>query len=121
MLFTQTEASNGQNRHEELRTIDPELCIMHKPRSSASSSNQGNNLDTLVALMTKHVDDLKICGTKEAVTWILGKIEEVFGQLKIEWHEFTNCGIRHSQDPKTKQVKLDQMEYIKKFCIMAHK
>ena len=53
-------------------TIDPELCIMHKQRSSASSSNQRNNLDTLVALMTKHVDDLKICGTKDAVTWILG-------------------------------------------------
>ena len=95
-------------------TIDPELCIMHDHRAKGP-------MGTLIALMTKHVDDLKVCGNKKVVTWILEKIEKVFGQLKIEWHEFTNCGIRHTQDPTTKAIKLDQFEYISKFKIIAHK
>ena len=49
--------------------------------------------------MTKHVDDLKVCGKKSAVIWILAQIEKVFGQVKIEWHNFTNCGLRHMQAP----------------------
>ena len=94
-------------------TVDPELCIMHDTRLKGALQ--------LVALMTKHVDDLKVCGPKKVVTWILEQIEAVFGQLKIEWHEFTNCGIRHTQDPKTKTIKLDQFDYIKKFKTIAHK
>ena len=68
-----------------------------------------NPILRLVALMTKHVDDLKVCGKKSAVTWILAQIEKVFGQLKIEWHNFTNCELRHTQDPQTKTITLDQI------------
>ena len=44
--------------------------------------------------------------------WIVGKLEVVFGKLKIEWHNFTNCGVRHIQDPTTLTITLDQVEYI---------
>ena len=49
---------------------------------------------------------------------ILGKIQEVFGQLKIEWNEFTNCGIKHHMKlAESKwdlaQCTMDQVEYIK--------
>ncbi len=36
-----------------------------------------------------------------------------FGQLKIERNNFTNCGVRHQQDVETKEVSLDQIEYVK--------
>ena len=31
------------------------------------------------------------------------------GELKILWNNFTNCGIIHAQDPKTKEVTIDQI------------
>ena len=62
--------------------------------------------------MSKHVDDLKLAASKEVVLWIVGKLEAVFGPLKIEWNNFTNCGVRHDQNPETFTVKLDQIEYI---------
>ena len=72
----------------------------------------------LTAMMCKHVDDLKLAGERETIIQILKQIETVFGQLKIDWNSFTNCGVRHTQDPQTKEVKLDQDEYIK--GIKAH-
>ena len=71
--------------------------------------------------MTKHVDDLKVCGKTSAVTWILAQIEKVFGQLKIEWHNFTNCGLRHMQDPQSKCITPDQIQYIARFKTITHK
>ncbi|MFM7979322.1 MAG: hypothetical protein ACKPKO_08415 [Candidatus Fonsibacter sp.] len=59
--------------------------------------------------MTKHVDNLKLAGTRTEVTSVLQQIEEVFGKLKIEWHNFTNCGVRHTQDKVTKAISLDQV------------
>ena len=38
----------------------------------------------LVVIMAKHVDDLKLAGTKAEVTSVLQQIEQVFGKLKIE-------------------------------------
>ena len=43
-------------------SVDPELCIMHKSIASAWS---GKTFDNLVALMTRNVDDLKVCGMKD--------------------------------------------------------
>ena len=62
--------------------------------------------------MCKHVDDLKITGERAVVEWIVKKIQEVFGPLVVQWHSFTNCGIRHIQDSTSKEVTLDQEEYI---------
>ncbi len=78
--------------------IDPELCIRHENGSTT-------------AVMTKHVDDLKITGKPEQVRQILAAIQAVFGELKIEWHTFTNCGVRHIQCKVTMQITLDQSEY----------
>ena len=61
-------------------TIDPELCIMHfqennKPAAtdarartgriqSAAGNTSRSSMDTLVALITKHADNFKVCGVK---------------------------------------------------------
>ena len=36
----------------------------------------------LVVIMTKHVDDLKLAGTKAEVTSVLQQIEKVFGKAE---------------------------------------
>ena len=58
--------------------IDPELCLRHRAGA-------------LIALMTKHVDDLKLTGEAEMLNLILKELKQVFGELKVEWHVFTNC------------------------------
>ena len=35
------------------------------------------------------------------------------GETKIEWNNFTNCGVRHIQETNTKEVSLDQEDYIR--------
>ena len=39
-------------------------------------------MDTLVALMTKHVDNLKLYETKETVTLILENLQQILGQAE---------------------------------------
>ena len=58
-----------------------------------------NGIGTLNFLMAKHVDDLKLAGKKKVTEWVLQQIQVVFGELKVEWFTFTNCGLRHIQDP----------------------
>ena len=91
--------------------IDPELCYLHK--------KSGDNL-VLVAIMTKHVDDLKVAGEPEVVLQIMKMIEETFGSMKLIWHEFTNCGVRHIQDKTTCECSLDQTEYISGLKTISH-
>ena len=74
----------------------------------------------LVVIMTKHVDDLKFAGTRAEVTSVLQQIEQVFGKLKTEWPNFTNCGVRHTKDKVTKAVSLDQVEYASALRTIAH-
>ena len=45
--------------------IDPELCLRHKD-------------GVLVALMTKHVDDLKLTGEANMLNLILKELQQVF-------------------------------------------
>jgi hypothetical protein len=66
------------------------------------------------------VDDLKITGERETILKVLKFIQDVFGELKIEWFTFTNCGLRHIQDPKTFGITLDQEEYIKNIKPIIH-
>ena len=71
--------------------------------------------------MTKHVDDLKISGsTKEDVLQIMQALGEVFGPIDVDWHDFTNCGIRHIQDPTTLAITLDQCAYIDALRLIEH-
>ena len=51
---------------------------------------------------------------------MLKQIQDVFGDLKIEWFKFTNCGLRHIQDPSTFLITLDQEEYIKNMKPIIH-
>ena len=44
----------------------------------------------------------------------------MFGNLKIEWNCFTNCGVRHTQDKTTKECHLDQLEYAKNLRTISH-
>ena len=83
--------------------VDPELCFMHQER---------NNKWVLVAIITKHVDDIKATGEHEVVMRILKVIEGVFGAMKLSYNNFTNCGVRHIQCATTKEASLDQTEYI---------
>ena len=79
-----------------------------------------NGIGTLICLMAKHVDDLKLTGKKKVIEWVLQQIQEVFGELKIEWYTFTNGGLRHIQDPTTFLITLDQEEFIKNMKPITH-
>jgi hypothetical protein len=94
-------------------TVDNDLCFLHAPIPGSRPAN-GDEVSPqrLTAILAKHVDDLKIAGDRAAIVEIRKKIESVFGQLKIEWHTFTNCGMRHIQDAATKEIQLDQIQYI---------
>ena len=99
-------------------TIDNELCFLHKSGSERTAP-KGSTLE-LLAVMAKHVDDLKLTGQRQTLIWILQQVEKVFGKLKIEWNNFTNCGIRHIQNVETKEVSMDQTEYIKGVKTISH-
>ena len=88
-------------------SVDAELAVKHVN-------------GTLVAMMTKHVDDLKMAGLRATILWIIEQLEKVFGKLKVEWHTFTNCGVRHIQDLATKSITLDQEEYIAALKPIVH-
>ena len=80
----------------------------------------GNGVGTLVCLMAKHVDDLKLTGKRKITEWAPQQIQEVFAELKIEQYSFTNCGLRHIQGPTTFLIILDQEEYIKNMKPIIH-
>ena len=99
-------------------TVDNELCILHE--SSSADAKKSKYGMKLVCVMAKHVDDLKLCGEYDVIVGVLGKIQKVFCELKIEWNNFTNCGVRHRQDTTTKEVTLDQDDYIKGIKLCTH-
>ena len=87
--------------------IDNELCMRH----------EGGRLTVLI---TKHVDDLKTTGQAERVKTVLSELQRVFGELKVEWYVFTNCGVKHVQDQVTKEVTLDQIAYVGNLRAISH-
>ena len=87
--------------------IDPEFC---------SRWENGE----LTCLMTIHVDDLKIAGRPEVVKHVPTVLQKEFGELKILWNDFTNCGVHHIQDPKTKEITLDQVAFANNLRLISH-
>jgi hypothetical protein len=87
--------------------VDQELCFKHVN-------------GRLVCLMTKHVDDLKIAGEPAVVQEILTTLQKTFGELKISKHSFLNCGVQHTQCPRTKEISLDQVAYATNLRSIAH-
>eukprot|EP00969_Alexandrium_andersonii_P061763 2723120-Alexandrium_andersonii.AAC.1 len=81
---------------------------------------EASRLTALLLLMAKHVDDLKLAGEKPETVGCIQKLESVFGKVKLEWHTFTNCGVRHVQNRQTKEVTLDQCEYAKALRTISH-
>ena len=66
----------------------------------------------LIAIMCIHVDDLKITAAAWLITKIIATLEATFGKLVVQWNRFTNCGIRHIQNPSTFEISVDQIDYI---------
>ena len=64
--------------------------------------------------MRIHVEDLKFTSREDVISWILQQIEQVFEKLKIDWHNFTNCGVRHCKNAETFQITPAKTEYITK-------
>ena len=79
--------------------IDSELELMYKD-------------DQLCMMILKHVDDVKLVGPKELIEALVQHLSRTFGKLTIEWHEFTFCGIKHVQDPDSKEITLDQTLFL---------
>ena len=89
-------------------TIDQELCYYHDKHGE------------LKLIMTKHVDDLKFAGDPDVIHTVMTEIQKVFGELKVNKYEFTNCGVRHVQCPKTLAVSLDQIHFANTLKPIAH-
>ena len=108
------------------RAFSIKLAMVTKSQCKMMPSNVDGEMvimfenGDLLCVMAKHVDDLKITGRKDVVDWVLSKIQAVFGELKILWHNFTNCGLRHIQDRSTFTITLDQEEYINNLKAIAH-
>ena len=67
----------------------------------------------LCMMILKDVDDVKLVGPKELIETLVQHLNQTFGKLTIEWHEFTFCGIKHVQDPNSKEITLDQTSFLK--------
>jgi hypothetical protein len=95
----------------KLRRVTHGDCGMHslvvEPELEVKHVNE-----ILLAMLCKHVDDLKIAASRPIILEIIAFLERVFGKLEVQWHEFTNCGIRHRQNPTTFECELDQVEFI---------
>jgi hypothetical protein len=91
-------------------TYDPELELKHKVTNGRSE---------LVLMVGKHVDDLKVAGTKTETDLLVRELEKVFGKLTITRNDFTNCGVRHKR-LKDGTITLDQDEYIQALIPIEH-
>ena len=80
---------------------------------------QHNQQGDLTCMNVKHVDDLKLIGPESNVEHVITELEKVFGKLKRNYKEFTNCGIRHKQLDDG-SVELDQDEYIQALIPISH-
>ena len=95
---------------------DNELELKHKVGGPVSGPSQPNQL---VAMASKHVDDIKLAGEPKEVATIVQHIERTFGELKKHYDTFTNCGIRHTRHSDG-SITMDQDEYIQALCPITH-
>ena len=97
---------------------DAELLVLHKPRDRSvdglkreadAALDDGDMV--LIAICAIHVDDLKFAGHRAIIENTIKVLERTFGSLIVQWNNFTNCGIRHKQDPVSFEISLDQFQY----------
>ena len=70
-------------------------------------------------MLSKHVGDLKIAGQKHHVEQLIAHIERVFGKMKGDYDDFTNCGVHQSRSADG-SVALDQDEYVDALMPIRH-
>ena len=63
-------------------------------------------------LITKHVDDLKLCGAKEDIKDFVQHLSKTFGPISIDFNKFIFCGVLHEQDTRTGEISLSQQKFI---------
>jgi hypothetical protein len=87
-------------------TIDQELELKH--------SN-----GEFVAVLAKHVDDVKIAGTPDVVKAILKPLERAFGKLTYHERDFTNVCLHHQMKPDG-SIVLDKDQYLQALKPIVH-
>ena len=46
--------------------------------------------------MTTHVDDIKMCGRPQTMSWVVKQLEEQFNSIKLEKNNFVHLGLQHT-------------------------
>ena len=100
-------------------TWDPELELKHEGADTSGVGASQAAARRLVMILSKHVDDLKIAGQKHHVERLIAHIEKVFGKMKGDYDDFTNCGVHQSRSADG-TVTLDQDEYINALIPIRH-
>ena len=107
-------------------SVDGEMCMLHVDEHQRPPSSPQDRVSlievkkpVLVALLTKHVDDLKITGETSWVMWIITRLQDKFGKLKIIWDNFTNCGVCHGLLEDGSRT-LDQIQYANNLRLISH-
>ena len=70
-------------------------------------------------MLSEHAGDLKIAGQKHHVEQLIAHIERVFGKMKGDCDDFTNCGAHQSRSADG-SATLDQDEYIDALICIRH-
>lgn len=104
----------------KLKSITRQKCGL-KSTSFDSELEYLHRDGELVLLIAIHVDDLKMTGPPEVLTWFIAQLEITFGKLKAHLDTFTNCGIRHVRDTISGTVNFDQHEYAKALKPIVHR
>ena len=73
----------------------------------------------LAMMLSKHVDDLNIAGQKHHVERLIAHIEKIFGNMKGDYDDFTNCGV-HQRRSADGTVTLDQDENVDALIPIRH-
>jgi len=91
--------------------VDNELLVCRE---------QGKPDGKLIGMVTIHVDDLKLAGATEWTNRTMTLLQEEFGELKITWNNFVNCGVCHDQNPETFDTTIDQIKYASTLKAIVH-
>jgi len=95
-----------------------QLCLHESLRQSGG---QQSSLDdcfwwwkdqqgALQAVLTTHVDDIAVAGTKEFMEKTYKMLCNRFGKVSLQEMPFTHCGCRYSRVPQG--LKIDQQEFV---------
>ena len=63
----------------------------------------------LLAVLTTHVDDLGVAGTKKLLEQIFALLTQKFGKIAVQELPFVHCGTRYSRIPQG--IKMDQEDF----------